>query len=96
VYSPVNLQQAELGEGCLNLIKMHEILLTKTHLALVLEYASGAAWGSTALPLFDSHLLCPSAAAVHVELLFMLRCQRHQLVLLYGSSLAYAGCICFA
>jgi hypothetical protein len=34
--------QAELGEGCLNLIKMHEILLTKTHLALVLEYASGA------------------------------------------------------
>jgi hypothetical protein len=36
------LQQAELGEGCLNLIKMHEIVLTKTHLALVLEYASGA------------------------------------------------------
>eukprot|EP00878_Enallax_costatus_P019347 GHUV01020410.1.p1 GENE.GHUV01020410.1~~GHUV01020410.1.p1 ORF type:complete len:197 (+),score=42.17 GHUV01020410.1:913-1503(+) len=33
--------QAELGEGNLNLITMHEIILTKSHLALVLEYASG-------------------------------------------------------
>lgn len=33
--------QAELGEGSLNLVSMHEIVLTKTHLALVLEYASG-------------------------------------------------------
>lgn len=33
--------QAELGEGSLNLVSMHEIILTRTHLALVLEYASG-------------------------------------------------------
>lgn len=36
--------QAQLGEGCLHLISMHEIILTKSHLALVLEYASGAIW----------------------------------------------------
>eukprot|EP00882_Tetradesmus_deserticola_P022578 GHRQ01024503.1.p1 GENE.GHRQ01024503.1~~GHRQ01024503.1.p1 ORF type:complete len:228 (+),score=64.75 GHRQ01024503.1:770-1453(+) len=54
--------QAELGEGCLNLIKMHEIVLTKTHLALVLEYASGAR-GRYTFRVYCSAVCCCSAAA---------------------------------
>jgi len=41
--------QANLGEPCLNIIYLYEIILTRTHLALVMEYASGA---------FDSCCCC--------------------------------------
>ena len=33
--------QAELGEGHVNIIEAKEVLLTETHLALVMEYAAG-------------------------------------------------------
>ena len=39
----VDLQiQAELGEGHMNVINAKEVLLTQTHLALVMEFAAGA------------------------------------------------------
>jgi hypothetical protein len=65
------LQQAELGEGCLNLIKMHEIVLTKTHLALVLEYASGAREHHACtcfLPPICCPILLPRCVCVCVQL----------------------------
>jgi hypothetical protein len=34
--------QAQLGEGHANIITMRELLLTRTHLGLVMDYASGA------------------------------------------------------
>ncbi len=34
--------QAELGEGHMNVINAKEVLLTQTHLALVMEFAAGA------------------------------------------------------
>ena len=33
--------QAELGEGHVNIIEAKEVLLTETHLALVMEFAAG-------------------------------------------------------
>lgn len=33
--------QAELGEGHVNVIEAKEVLLTESHLALVMEYAAG-------------------------------------------------------
>jgi hypothetical protein len=34
--------QAQLGEGHVNIITMRELMLTRTHLGLVMDYASGA------------------------------------------------------
>jgi hypothetical protein len=62
--STVACQQAELGEGCLNLIKMHEIVLTKTHLALVLEYASGMK-GKPCYCLTWSRCSCVHPSVIH-------------------------------
>ena len=39
---PVLQIQAELGEGHMNVINAKEVLLTQTHLALVMEFAAGA------------------------------------------------------
>lgn len=33
--------QAQLGEGHVNIITMRELILTRTHLGLVMDYASG-------------------------------------------------------
>jgi hypothetical protein len=33
--------QAQLGEGHVNIITMRELMLTRTHLGLVMDYASG-------------------------------------------------------
>jgi hypothetical protein len=36
--------QAQLGEGHVNIITMRELMLTRTHLGLVMDYASGGVW----------------------------------------------------
>jgi serine/threonine-protein kinase SRK2 len=37
--------QAQLGEGHVNIITMRELMLTRTHLGLVMDYASGECGG---------------------------------------------------
>ena len=38
--------QAQLGEGHVNIITMRELMLTRTHLGLVMDYASGGVRGA--------------------------------------------------
>eukprot|EP00879_Flechtneria_rotunda_P030247 GHRR01032855.1.p1 GENE.GHRR01032855.1~~GHRR01032855.1.p1 ORF type:complete len:559 (+),score=192.11 GHRR01032855.1:894-2570(+) len=55
--------QAELGDGNLNLVTMYDLILTKSHLALVLEYANGGS--------LTAHVACRWESALQRGGLFM-------------------------